>query len=60
MNPGSSPHSWLARVHMTPAPETVARLIETHGAEAAYDRWYSLDPRTVQSLAQKGRKALAA
>lgn len=60
MNPGSSPHTWFARVHETPSPQKVARLIETHGAEAAYGRWYWLDQRTIQLMAQKGRKALAA
>lgn len=53
-------NSWEARVHMTPDPIKVARLVETHGPDAALERWSWIEPRSVQSLAQKGRRLLQA
>lgn len=51
-------NSWEARVHMTPEPVEVAKLVKTHGTDAALERWSWIEPRTVQSLGQKGRRLL--
>lgn len=44
--------------YMRPAPEAVARLIASHGAEAAYERWHWMDPRVLSTLARQGRARL--
>lgn len=41
-------------VHMTPAPEAVARLMATHGPAAAHGRWYWIAARTLDGMALRG------
>ena len=42
-------------IHRYPSPETVARLVASHGFDAAVARWWYLSDRTVGKLAQLGR-----
>lgn len=52
------PHDWEGRVRKMPRPSEVARLIESHGAEAALERWSWINPRTLGHLAQEGKGTL--
>ncbi|WP_279357300.1 hypothetical protein [Methylobacterium indicum] len=45
-------------VYATPAPEVVARLIESHGLEVAEGRWHWLERRTICGLGRMGRAIL--
>ncbi|UMY18787.1 hypothetical protein MMB17_05580 [Methylobacterium organophilum] len=42
-------------VYVTPDPVAVAKLFESHGAEAAESRWHWIEPRTLAGLARIGR-----
>lgn len=53
-------NSWESRLHVTPDPVKVARLVETHGPDAALERWPWIEPRTLGYLPNRGRKMLAA
>lgn len=44
--------------YMRPKPEAVARLVASHGLEAAASRWHWMDERTLCSIARSGRAAL--
>jgi hypothetical protein len=45
-------------VYVTPKPEVVARLIESHGLETAERRWHWLDRSTLSSMGRLGRALL--
>jgi hypothetical protein len=49
------PETVDAHIYMRPRPEVVASIIATKGAEAAAERWYWCDPRTLATLAKVGR-----
>ncbi len=42
-------------VYGMPSPAAVARLVDSHGADAAAERWWWLGERTISTLAQRGR-----
>ncbi|MCJ2048796.1 hypothetical protein [Methylobacterium sp. J-070] len=44
-------------VYVRPSPVAVARLYESHGAEAALARWHWLNERTLGAMARNGRAA---
>lgn len=44
--------------YMRPKPEAVARLVASHGLEAATTRWHWMDERTLCAIARTGRAAL--
>ncbi|SFU92585.1 hypothetical protein SAMN02799631_03169 [Methylobacterium sp. 174MFSha1.1] len=52
--PGDSPLS----VYRSPDPVAVARLVESHGMDAAVGRFYWLSSEGVGKLAQRGREIL--
>lgn len=45
-------------VHMRPTSIAVARLVASHGSEAAEARWYWINPRTLGDWALRGRVEL--
>lgn len=44
--------------YMRPKPEAVARLVASHGLEAAAARWHWMDERTLGAIARTGRAVL--
>lgn len=44
--------------YMRPKPEAVARLVASHGLEAATARWHWMDERTLCAIARTGRAAM--
>lgn len=52
---GGSLSSIDADVYEMPSPALVARLVDSHGADAAAERWWWLGERTISTLAQRGR-----
>lgn len=44
-----------AAIHASPSPALVAQVVDSHGAEAAQERWHWLGERTISTLAQRGR-----
>jgi len=49
---------WNRDLQTRPAAIAVARLLDTHGLAVCCERWPSLHPRTINSLARAGRKQL--
>lgn len=49
---------WNRDVQPRPAAIAVARLHATHGLVACCERWPSLHPRTISSLARAGKRQI--
>lgn len=54
----SATHDIDREIHMRPTHTDVAKLVATHGSEAAEGRWYWIHARTLGDWAMKGRVEL--
>lgn len=51
--------NWPMKVMRRPSPIEVARLSQSHGWDACFERWDYLGSRTLAKLAMEGRRQLA-